>query len=349
MNTPIPLVSIIIPNWNGKHLLEGCLRSIQNQTFQNFSVTLVDNGSTDGSSACIRSRYSNIYLVEFAENRGFGAGVNAGICRSASPLIFLLNNDTELDTDCLNQLVTAATAHPEFDSFAPKMLNFFDRSLMDGAGDGMFRGGAGYRLGTFEVDDGRFDGIKPVFGCCAGAALYRRSFFEKAGLFDEDFFAYLEDVDLNLHACRLGMHCLYVPSARIFHMGSMTSGSRLNDFIVRLTTRNLLQVVVKNYPLSILFSQFPIILVYHLWWFCVCLSNRLIPAYVTGILGGVKQLPSWIFKRKKRLSVNCIPDQAFWSAIVSSERDVMNSIIRRRRRANRIIWPIELYMRLLTG
>jgi len=349
MNSSHPLDSIIIPNWNGKHLLKSCLRSIGHQTFQNFSVTVVDNGSTDGSVSWLRTRYSDVGLVEFAENRGFGAGVNAGIRLSSSPFIFLLNNDTELDADCLDELVQTAMTWSGFDSFAPKMLNYFDRSLMDGAGDGMFRGGAGYRLGTFEVDDGRFDGVKPVFGCCAGAALYRRIFFEKTGLFDEDFFAYLEDVDLNLHACRLGLHCLYVPSARVFHMGSMTSGSRLNPFIVRLTTRNLLQVVAKNYPLSILLTQFPVILIYHLWWLSVCISNRLTYAYLMGILGGMKQLTAWICKRRKRLSVNGIAKPAFWSAVIESERDVMESILRRRRKAGRIIWPLVLYMRLFTG
>lgn len=349
MNASYPLVTVIIPNWNGRHLLESCLKSIRNQTFQNFSVIVVDNGSTDGSLSWIRANHDDIVLVRLPENRGFGAAVNAGIRLSTSPLIFLLNNDTELDKNCLDELVHAAMTRPGFDSFAPKMLNYFDRSLMDGAGDGMFRGGAGYRLGTFEIDDSRFDCSKPVFGCCAGAALYRRTFFEKTGLFDDAFFAYLEDVDLNLHACRLGLHSLYVPSARVFHMGSMTSGSRLNPFTVRLTTRNLLQVIVKNYPLSILLSQFPVILLYHLWWFCVCLSNRLVFAHAAGILGGIKQLPEWIGKRKKRMSVDGLDVAAFWKAVSVSEQDVMASIFRRRKHANRVTWPIALYMRLFWG
>ncbi len=345
MNICDPLVSIIIPNWNGRRFLETCLPSLRCQTFGNFSVIVVDNGSTDGSAGWTRRVYPEMEVIELPENRGFGGAVNAGIRRSKSPLIFLLNNDTELDPKCLERLVDAASIWPDADSFAPKMLDFFDRSRLDGAGDGMFRGGAGYRMGTGESDDGRFDISMPVFGACAGAALYRRRFFERAGLFDADFFAYLEDVDLNLHACRLGLACRYVPLARVFHMGSMTSGSRLNSFVVRMTSRNLLQVIVKNYPVSILITRFPVIFLYQGYWIGLCVFRGLGRACIQGVWEAVRKLPLLIRKRKKRSAAACLSDRRFWDAVTVSEYHVMASIVRRRKQAGRSTRLIEWYLR----
>jgi hypothetical protein len=344
MNPRHPLISIIIPNWNGRRFLEICLPSLRRQTFGNFSVIVVDNGSQDGSVEWMREAFPEMDVLELPENRGFGGGVNAGILRSKSPLIFLLNNDTELAPECLDQLVDAAAIWPEADSFAPKMLDFFDRSRLDGTGDGIFRGGAGYRIGTGEPDELRFNIPMPVFGACAGAALYRRRFFERAGLFDADFFAYLEDVDLNLHACRMGLICRYVPSARVFHMGSMTSGSRLNPFVVRLTSRNLVQVVVKNYPVPILAAQFPVIFLYQAYWMGLCVFRRLGGAYVRGIADAWRQLPLLMHKRRERMAAHPV-DHRFWHAVRLSEHDVMVSIIRKRKQAGRSTRIIEWYLR----
>ncbi len=245
-----PGIDIVIPNWNGKKFLASCLDSLTAQTYQNVVVTVVDNGSTDSSVQFLREHYADVRVIAFSENKGFSAAVNAGITSGDSPFVFLLNNDTELAPDCLSRLIRATKTFKDEAFFSPKMLSYNERNVLDGAGDGFLRGGVGYRLGTMEADDKPYNQSRRVFGACGGAALYRRSMLETVGLFDEDFFAYLEDVDLNLRANRAGFRCRYVPEAIVYHIGSATTGSKINPLTVRLSTRNNFFVLIKNYPLS---------------------------------------------------------------------------------------------------
>ena len=270
----IPELSIIIPNFNGLYLLKPCLQSIYNQTFRAFEVILVDNGSGDGTAEWVGCHCPDVKIVRFTVNKGFSAAVNEGIRRSRGRYLFLLNNDTEMESSCLELLVQTADGNGTYASFAPKMIRYSKRNVLDGLGDGVLRGGVGYRLGNQEPDGVLWEHPMRVFGPCAGAALYRRSFFENAGMFDEDFFAYLEDVDINFRAVRLGLLCLSVPGARVYHMGSQTSGSRLNSFTVSQTTHNMIRVVVHNYPLSILLRQWPVIVLHHFGWFALMLWSR---------------------------------------------------------------------------
>ena len=340
------IITIIIPNLNGKRFLGICLDSIMEQTLQDFFVIVVDNGSVDGSTEFVKNHYPNIQLIEFKENRGFSAAVNEGIKKTDSKYICLLNNDVELDPHFLKEMVTVLEQKNEADYCAAKMLNYYHRDILDGAGEGVFRAGAGYRLGTLEYDAGIYDNQREVFGACAGAAVYRRSFFEKVGYFDEDFFAYLEDVDINFRANLFGLRCLYVPTAKVFHIGSGTTGSTFNSFIVRLTTKNILNVVVKNYPASIFFKNLHVIFLYHACWFFSVLKRRQLLAYLRGVEGALHDFPKMWKKRKKWLLRKSISNEEYQSKIVNSERDVMSSILRRRKSAGKVIWPINLYINL---
>jgi GT2 family glycosyltransferase len=185
-----------------------------------------------------------------------------------------------------------------------------------------------------------------VFGACAGAALYRRSFFEKAGLFDEDFFAYLEDVDINFRAVRLGLSCLSVPGARVDHMGSQTSGSRLNTFTVSQTTQNMIRVVVHNYPLSILLRQWPVIVLQHFGWMAMMLLSRHFSAYLKGIRAALRSFPAMLKKRGQWNTRKTISDSHFWKLVVIAEMDVMACILRRRVLQGKSAGWVRLYMKI---
>lgn len=326
----MPDITIIIPSWNGLHLLITCLMSISNQRFRRFEVILMDNGSTDDTAAWVACHHPDVTVVRFSVNRGFSAAVNEGIRRSKGRYLFLLNNDTELEPDCLERLVQAAEANPAYAAFAPKMIQFYDRDVLDGIGDGVLRGGAGYRIGSREPDGMVWDGPRPVFGPCAGAALYRRSFFETAGWFDEDFFAYLEDVDINFRAVRLGLRSLSVPDARVYHMGSRTSGSQLNPFTVSQTTQNMIRVVIHNYPVSILFRQWPVIVLQHFGWLGMMLWTRQFSAWMAGILAGLLNFPEMVKKRRQWWTRKTISDTLFAELVACSENEVMACIQRRR-------------------
>lgn len=339
-------IDIVIPNFNGKRFLRSCLESLQQQSYSNFRVIVVDNGSKDGSVELLRQEYPEVQLIDWDENRGFSAAVNGGINAGSAPLVFLLNNDTELDEHCLAELAAAAGKHKGYDFFAAKMLNYNDREYLDGAGDAFLRGGVGYRLGTMEKDSELYDVSRQVFGACAGAALYRREFFQELGLFDEDFFAYLEDVDLNLRANSRGKKCYYVPAARVYHIGSATTGSKINDFTVKLSTRNNFCILVKNYPAALLLRFAPAICVYQFFWFCFVIKKQQFFAYLKGIVEFIKILPLMVSKRKENLQKATVDSSGIALIMRTAETEVIQSIMKRREERGQGNQLFSIYQRL---
>jgi len=346
----IYMVTIIIPNLNGKKFLKTCLDSIFKQQFQNFSVIVVDNGSNDGSVEFIKAKYPTVFLITFAFNKGFSAAINCGIRQACGKYICLLNNDIELDHNFLKEMVAVLEAEKDIQYCAAKMLDFYNRNKLDGAGDGVFRAGAGYKRGSLENDNGRYDRQLTVFGACAGAALYRRIFFDQVGLFDEDFFAYLEDVDLNFRAWRLGLKCLYVPKAKVFHIGSATTGSVFNPFTVKLSTKNLFNVVIKNYPAALIIKFLPSLILYHIFWFGIVFVNKQVKAYFKGVWGVISDFPKMWPKRKqwlKKRSASGRMSEYEIAKIEESEKEVMEMILRRsQKRKGRAVWPVKFYLKL---
>lgn len=324
-------IDVVIPNYNGKKFLNECLTSLRNQTCKDFNVLVVDNGSSDGSLEYLQKEFSEVRVIALQENKGFSAAVNAGIDAGKAPLVFLLNNDTKVAPNCIERLLEAARGYPESDFFATKMINYHDHSLLDGAGEGFLRGGVGYRLGTMENDSIFYNTSRDVFGACAGAALYRRSLFEEIGTFDEDFFAYLEDVDFNLRANSRGKRCWYVSEAEVYHIGSATTGSKINDFTVRLSTRNNLNIIVKNYPLSLLLRFGPALLIYQFFWFCFVVKKSQIPAYIKGLFTFFRGVHRIYNKRKQNLNAMKISKIELAGRIRHAEKEAIESIMNRRK------------------
>lgn len=342
------MIDIVIPNYNGRRFLDVCLKSIYCQSYAAWRIILVDNGSTDGSAAFVRECFPGVSLLTLTENTGFSAAVNRGMEAGDGDLVFLLNNDTELAPDCLQELADAATRYPA-DFFAAKMINYHQRHLLDGAGEGFLRGGAGYRLGTMEADGGVYDVSRQVFGACGGAALYRRQVLKEVGLFEPDFFAYLEDVDWNVRAARLGKTCRYVAEARVYHIGSATSGSKFNDFTIRLSTRNSLFVVARNYSRTMLLRYGLCIGVYQFFWLLFVLKKKRFFPYCRGIAEGIAAWPAMrchYRKSRERLSGAEVSPAHFMETLRQAEQETIASIMRRRDAAGKNNRLLLLYQRL---
>lgn len=339
-------IDIVIPNFNGKVFLQNCLDSLKKQHGVDFTVFVVDNGSDDGSVDFLREQYPETKILAWEENKGFSAAVNAGIYAGSAPLVFLLNNDTELDENCLAELATAAREKTEYTFFAAKMLNYRDHSRLDGAGDAFLLGGVGYKLGTMEADSSYYSTARNVFGACAGAALYRRELFDEIGCFDEDFFAYLEDVDFNFRANSRGKKCWYVPEARVYHIGSATTGSKINAFTVSLSTRNNFCLLVKNYPVILFFRFLPAICVYQFFWFCYVVKKVQIFAYCKGIVNFFRVLPLTLAKRKRNLSLSTLDENRLADTMRSAEKEAIQSIMRRREEKGKGNLLFSCYQRL---
>jgi len=265
-------VTIIIPNFNGRFLLEDCLPSIFVQTYKDFEICVVDNGSHDDSCSYLASHFPQIRIIRFKKNLGFAKAVNEAIRKTNSPYVVLLNNDTVVEKNWLLNLVSAADSHVEVASVAPKMLSFFKKSIIDGAGDTINIVGQPYPIGRGERDGKNYNLAKYILGATGGASLFKRVALEKVGLFDEDFFFYFEDVDWALRSQILGFKSWYEPKAVVYHRFGETA-KKFYRRMEYLRFRNTIYLVLKNFPWQLFFRRLrffkiPLVWSHTFYYFC---------------------------------------------------------------------------------
>jgi len=251
---PSPLVSVVIVNYNGKKFLNECIGSLYAQSYPDFEILVVDNASVDGSIEFLKAEFPGVRIIRNQVNLGFAGGMNSGILNARGPFILALNNDTRMDRDCIMRLVEVMVHDRSIGMCAVKLL-FYDQRI-NSTGICISRSGAAWDRGMFEVDTGQFETSEEVFGPSAAAALYRKEMFNDIGLFDEDFFLYLEDVDIAFRGQLAGWKCIYIPGAVVYHYHGGTAGFQ-SDLTVYYGNRNILWFPFKNYPLSLLLSSLP--------------------------------------------------------------------------------------------
>ena len=235
--------TVIIPNFNGMKYLPDCIASLNSQTTDDIEVVVVDNGSSDGSLEWLKA--NAVKHIALQKNLGFAGGVNMGLKACRSPYAILLNNDTVVEPSFAEELIKAIERSKKIFAVSSKMVKASDHTLMDDAGDGLNILGWAYQRGVDEpVED--YDEARYIFSACAGAAIYRMSILDEIGLFDENHFAYLEDIDLCYRAKLAGYRNYFCPKAVVYHIGSATSGSKYNPFKVKLAARNNIYLHYKN-------------------------------------------------------------------------------------------------------
>lgn len=249
------MVSVIIPTFNGLELLKICLPSLRKQTFKNFEVILVDNGSDDGSIEFVQNNFPKFKTLKLNKNYGFAKAVNIGIKKSNSKYILLLNNDTEADKNCLYYLVQSAIKHPEVGFVSAKSFNFYKRNIIDNAGDDIDVSGHLFSRGRGEKDRQEFRKSGYIFLGSGNGTLFKREVFDSIGLFDEDFFFYMEDADLSLRAQLFGFKGWFEPRAKIYHMRMVTASKKL-PLAEYLVFRNMMVTITKNFPLKLFIKNF---------------------------------------------------------------------------------------------
>lgn len=239
--------SVIIVNWNGLRLLPGCLDALHAQTRPPDEVILVDNGSTDGSVSFVEQCFPRIKVLPLPRNVGFAAGNNIGIRASQGTIVVTLNNDTLPEPRWLAELCAPFTTQARLGSTMSTMLFAHHPGRIASAGIQVFRNGLALEDRAGHSYTGRHTAPRPIFGPSAGAAAYRRALLDDIGLFDSDFFIYLEDVDLAWRARLRGWESLYVPQATTLHIYSASSGqgSAFKNFHL---ARNRLWCLRKNLP-----------------------------------------------------------------------------------------------------
>lgn len=247
-----PLISVIIANWNGRHFLDECLESLQKQTLTDFEVIIVDNGSTDGSSEWVRSKYDDfVKLIQMDRNYGFAGGNNIGMGAAKGKYIVLLNNDTVVNSDFLAEIIKPAELDDRVGMCASKILIYDKPDLIDAVGQLLYKDGLNRQKGHLEKDNGQYDEDREILFPPGCGSLYRRKMLDEIGLFDEDFFAYGEDTDLGIRGRLAGWKCVYTYRAVVYHKGSGSTG-KYSSFKAFHVERNRVWFVIKCFPFGLL-------------------------------------------------------------------------------------------------
>lgn len=290
------LVSTIIVNYNGLKFLKRCISSLLEQTYPDIEIILVDNGSTDNSIEFIKKEFPSVKIIANNENLGFAKGNNIGIREAKGDLIATLNNDTEVTSKWIEELVKAINSDNNVGMCSSKILFMNDPKIINSTGMRISRSGACWDRGIFEYDTGQYEQIEEIFGPCACAAMYRKEMLEKIGLFDEDFYAYMEDSDLAFRGRLTGWKCLYVPTAVVYHYLGGTAGY-MSDYTIYYGNRNIIWNCFKNFPGWLLFTSLPWIIGRNIavipYYFLKGHGKIVLKSKIDGIIG----IPKMISKR----------------------------------------------------
>lgn len=277
-------VTVVIPNYNGMAYLENCIVSLKKQKYQDYDIIVVDNGSEDGSAEIPVLEDPQIRVIRLTRNFGFSRAANEGITASKTPFILLLNNDTEVEGEFVAQMLSAIKKDERIFSVASKMLQLKDKDKIDGAGDLYCALGWGFARGKGKKST-RYDKNCEIFSACAGAAIYRKKILDEIGYFDEFHFAYLEDLDIGYRAKIMGYKNVYEKDAIVYHVGSGYSGSRYNEFKIRLSSRNNVYIIYKNMPLLQVILNLPLLMI----GFAVKTLFFVMKGYGRAYLSGIKR------------------------------------------------------------
>lgn len=286
---------VVIPNWNGRDSLQACLESLENQTTPGLDILVVDNGSIDNSVGFVKSKFPNVKLILQKKNRGFAGGVNPGIkyaMEAKYDYVLLLNNDAKADKDWSKNLIQCLNLNRGVGIATGKIMNASGKTL-DSTGDIYTSWGLSYPRGRGEPVADKYDRITDIFAASGGASIYRVKMLKEIGIFDEDYFAYYEDVDISFRAQLFGWKIRFVPAAKVLHEIGVTSG-KIKGFTTYQTMKNYPMLLVKNVPSSMLAEVVPRFgLAYFSFYFSAISRRQIYPAtkgLVMAILLGPKKL-----------------------------------------------------------
>ena len=293
--------SVVVPNWNGRVWLEGCLNSLATQSVPALEVIVVDNGSTDGSVAYVRSEHPGVRVLELDHNTGFAHAANRGFRVARGRFVALVNTDVVLPPDWVAAMSQALIAHPEAGAVACKILALSDPGRVYDAGDVLRRDGACEQRGRLRSDHGQWNQPGEVFGACAAAALYRRAAVMSVDGFDERFFAYLEDVDLALRLALAGWRCRYEPTVA-YHAGEGSS-RQLAGGHRYLVERNTLLLVAKAFPIRWL----PFVAYRQAAWAWHAMRERRLANHMRALIAGLAVVPAALRERGRLKARTRVP------------------------------------------
>lgn len=307
------LVTVIIVNWNGLHLLQDCLKSLQEQEFKRFETIIVDNGSSDGSVEWLYSCHPEVTVIPLSSNKGFCAANNAGYRLAKTKYVALLNNDTVAHPLWLGSLVEALEKNSQAGFAASRILNHEMPETIDRAGDSYTRAGVGFLRGR-GMPFNAYEKQEWIFGACAAAALYRKRMIDEIGFLDEDFFLLYEDVDLSFRAQLKGYRCLYVPEAKVYHKIS-SSIIRDSHISIYYGHRNLEWVYFQNMPRRLLVKSIFLHLAHMMGSFFYFSCHGQMRSILRAKWDGFRHIKAVLRKRRRIQKGNRVEDAYIWNLL----------------------------------
>lgn len=307
-------ITVIIVSWNSRELLTECLRQLERQTIQPVHVLVVDNASSDDSAAKAET-FNNITVLRMSTNLGFAAGNNQALEKCNTEFVALLNPDAFPEPDWLERLLSAANTHPDVAAFGSRQLCQGNPEILDGIGDGYHMSGLVWRERHGEQQLAKDLVPQEIFSPCAAAALYRRQALVNMGGFDEDYFCYVEDVDLGFRLRLAGHKAMYVPDAVVHHVGSASTGGQNSDFSVYHGHRNLVWTYVKDMPGALFWLLLPLHLLLNLATVGVFMARGQGKVILRAKWDAVKGLPKMWAKRKQIQAGRVATIRAIWRVL----------------------------------
>lgn len=303
-------IAVVMINWNGLSDSLACIEALNAQT-QAHTLLAVDNNSSDDFVKILPKKYPNAILLENSQNLGFAGGVNTGIryaIEHSFSYVALINNDALPAKDWLEKLLESAERSPKA-GIVTGMLLKTDHTF-DSTGDQYSSWGLAFPRGRGEENTGQYSASQKVFGASGGASLYRIAMLKEIGIFDEDFFAYYEDVDISFRAQLAGWKVLYQPKAVALHKIGASSG-KVKGFTTYQTIKNLPWLFTKNVPVGLLPTILPrFIIAYNAIVFSSLAQGKIMPV-VKGLLVSTVYVPKKLVQRhhiqkKKKVSTDYI-------------------------------------------
>lgn len=296
-------IAILVLNFNGKEYLQECFDSLEKLSSSQHTVETycVDNASTDGSVEWVKEHFPWVKILAFDHNWGFAGAYNRAVRQIVSDYVVFLNNDTVVDPEWLNELVKAAEQRDDAVIFGSKLL-FYDRpNVVNHAGGKITLIGSGYDIGMGCVDDGRFDLPSYTGWSIAASLLMRREVFLQVGGFDEDYFAYFDDVDLCWRTWLAGYRVLYVPASVVYHKYGGSFGNRRSSLRIYHCLKNRVANMIKNLKWPYLLLGLGISVGYEAYRVLIFLSEKnwaAVAAVARGSWACIRELPASLAKRR---------------------------------------------------
>lgn len=314
-------VSVIIVNWNSEKFIRKCLVALRGQIFPPFEIIVVDNASSDNSLQILKE-FPDIKIISLSSNLGFARANNIGIqeCSLQADWVALLNPDAFASTNWLMELVNAAQTSPDYKIFGSKLLNAVNPKIIDGLGDSYHFSGLPWRIGHGAIDLNGQDSNIEIFSACAAAAMYCRKALVSVGGFDEDYFCYVEDVDLGFRLRLAGHKCMFVPKSVALHVGSGSTGGQHSDFARYYGHRNLVWTFFKNMPGILFWIMLPAHLFLNIFSIFYLAFRGQFRVVFRAKRDAILELPK-VWKKRKAIQKNrVIPIFAIWELLAKNFR-----------------------------